>query len=318
MPTKLACPYALGSIFNIEISPPQAAPFIAKAKVVHVYSPFTMSSVMRIALTSQSTDMMLPGEAVLKVYDRRFADGIRKEYDIDLPTHEGEARYAGYLQSGNAAHTKDQIDEAAYQLPDDAPELIELGEHMVSILSRSLFESEKAVYSVLSSMQGKYIPTFYGTTRLLGEPLFSFDTDVPGILVEFIPGTNLSHIDPTRIDLHAVCSTAVDIVNCYSDLNVLNRDMRLENFIVKPSGSGVMMIDFGHCRIRREDENDQAWGEAKCIEDEEGAIGYVVQNKFGWNYVKSGRYTVYAETAYIKSEWFNPETRKIEFVYIGC
>ncbi|KDN46578.1 hypothetical protein RSAG8_04231, partial [Rhizoctonia solani AG-8 WAC10335] len=290
---RVPCPYVLGATFNLEISPPQGSPFVAEARVVHIYSPFTMSSAMKVALTPQSANMMLPGEAVLKVYDRRFADGIREEYEIDPPTYKGEARYAEYLRSGNVAQTEDQIYEIAEQLPEDDPNHLELAEHLTAILIKPFFESEKTTYSVLSSLQGKYIPKFYGTTRFLDGSSPGLDTSVPGILVEFIPGTNLSRIDPTSIDLHAVCSTAVDIVNLYSDLNVLNRDVRFENFIVKPSGSEIVMIDFGHCRLRRDDEDDQAWKEAKWDEDEEGCVGCVARNKFGWNYVESGRYVVY-------------------------
>ncbi|KDN46577.1 hypothetical protein RSAG8_04230, partial [Rhizoctonia solani AG-8 WAC10335] len=235
----------------------------------------------------------LPEDAPEIVYDRRFADGIREEYEMDPLTYEGEARYVEYLRSGNVLQTKDQICELGNQLPEDAPETVELGEHLVAILIKPIFESEKTTYSVLSSLQGKYIPTFYGTTRFLDGSSPGLDTSVPGILVEFIPGTNLSRIDPTSINLHAVCSTAVDIVNLYSDLNVLNRDVRFENFIVKPSGSEIVMIDFGQCRLRREDEDDQAWKEAKWEVDEEGAVGCVARRKFKWNYVGSGRYIVY-------------------------
>ncbi|CAE6406167.1 unnamed protein product [Rhizoctonia solani] len=92
--TRVPCPYELGATFSLHISPPQGEPFVAEAKGVYVYSPFTMSSVMKVALTSGSTGTTLPGEAVLKVYDRRFADGIREEYELKPPTYEAEAQYA--------------------------------------------------------------------------------------------------------------------------------------------------------------------------------------------------------------------------------
>ncbi|CAE6404614.1 unnamed protein product [Rhizoctonia solani] len=290
--TKFPCPYVLGATFTLEISSPQGASFLAEAKVVHAYAPFTVSPVMRVALSTQSTGTTLPGEAVLKIYDRRFAHEIRDDYDVDPPTYEAEARYADYLHSGNIAQTGDQIDDLAEGLPPDAPERIELGERFIDILMKELFENETTTYSVLSSMQGKYIPAFYGTTRFLGGCSPALDTTIPGILIEYIPGTSLYDIDPTTIDLDTVCSTGVNIVNLYSDLNVLNNDVRLVNFIVKPSGSEIVMIDLANCRLRRDDEDDEAWKAAKWDEDEEGCVGVVTRNKFGWNYVRSGRYQI--------------------------
>ena len=43
----------------------------------------------------------------------------------------------------------------------------------------------------------------------------------------------------------------------------------------------VVMIDFAQCRLRREDEDDELWKQAKWSEDEEGAVGYVLK-KFFW------------------------------------
>ncbi|CAE6479671.1 unnamed protein product [Rhizoctonia solani] len=313
--TRIPCPYALGATFSLQISPPQGEPFVAEAKVVHVYAHFTRSSVMKVALTPESTGTTLPDEAILKVYDRRFANGIRKEYDLEPPTYEAEAQYAEYLRSDNVPQTVAQNYEQADQLPDDAPELVKLAEQLVAVHSKLCFESEKTTYNALSSLQGKHIPMFYGTTRFLDASLPGLDTTVPGVLVEYIPGTSLFQVDPSSIDLDAVCSGAVNIVDQYSDLNVLNRDVRLQIFIVRPSGLEVVMIDFGHCRLRSEDEDDQVWGETKVYQDEEGAVGYVVRNRFGWSYVPSERYVVYADPTGRKIRWFNPKMWKTELIY---
>ncbi|CUA68973.1 Pc15g00190 [Rhizoctonia solani] len=293
---KVSCPYVLGATFSLEITPPQGGSALAEAKVVHIYAPITVSPVVRVALSTQSTGTMLPGEAVLKIYDPRFAHEIRDNYDVDPPTYEAEVRYRDYLRSGNIAQTGDQIDDLAEGLPLDAPERIELGERFIDILMKELFENETNTYRVLSSMQGKYIPTFYGTTRLLDGSPPGIDTTVLSLLIEYIPGTSLYEIDPTIIDLDTVCSTGVDIVNIYSNLNVLNNDVRLVNFIVKPSGSEIVMIDLANCRMRREDEDDETWKAAKWDEDEEGCVGMVARNKFGWNYVRSGRYQILPDT----------------------
>ncbi|KAG8694703.1 hypothetical protein FRC11_002024, partial [Ceratobasidium sp. 423] len=217
-----------------------------------------MSSVMKVSLSPQSADTVVPSEIVLKVYDRWFANDLREEYDIRPTTYEVEALYAQYLASGSVARTEDQVYEQMDAVPEDDPDPLELDEHLAALLIKPFFENEKRTYSVLAGLQGKYIPRFYGTTRFLDGSSSGLDTTVSGILIGFIPGTNLD----------SVCSTAVDIFNKYNDLNVLNSDVRLENFIVKPNGSEIVMIDFGHCRLRREDE--------------EGCIGCVARNKFGW------------------------------------
>ncbi|KAG8700655.1 hypothetical protein FRC11_012760, partial [Ceratobasidium sp. 423] len=121
------------------------------------------------------------------------------------------------------------------------------------------------------------------------------NTTVPGILIEYIPCTNLSKIDPSAANLDGVCTAAVHIVGTYSDLNVLNRDVRLENFIIKPNGSEIVVIDFGYCCSRKEEKGNQARKEAKWSEDKEGAVGYIAKRKYRWNFVPiaSRRYILY-------------------------
>lgn len=81
----------------------------------------------------------------------------------------------------------------------------------------------------------------------------------------------------------------------YTDLDVLNQDVRFENFIVKPDGSGVVMIDLAQSRLRGEDENFATWKKAKWGVDEEGAIGMVAHGKWGWNFQHSLKWVVPAD-----------------------
>ncbi|CAE7181141.1 unnamed protein product, partial [Rhizoctonia solani] len=161
--TIVPCPYVLGATFKLEISPPHGDPLIVEAKVTEVFSPFTMSSAMKVALTPQSDSMALPNEAVLKVYDRRFADGMRELHRLKPPTSEAEAQYARYLASDNVAETEDQVHRLMDQTPEGDPGLLDLGEHFAAFVVKEFFESETTVYPILSDLQGKYIPTFYGT-----------------------------------------------------------------------------------------------------------------------------------------------------------
>ncbi|KAJ3849375.1 hypothetical protein EV368DRAFT_67499 [Lentinula lateritia] len=76
------------------------------------------------------------------------------------------------------------------------------------------------------------------------------------------------------------------------EIEVLNKDMRLENFIV-PSNPGfgspdrcrdTVIIDFAQARSRWEDEDDGQWKRVKWSTDEKGAIRYVLQKQCGWAY----------------------------------
>lgn len=74
---------------------------------------------------------------------------------------------------------------------------------------------------------------------------------------------------------------AIKTVHVIDSKDILNDDVRLENFMVVPKPDKtyqVFMIDLGQCRTRRADEKDSRWKRAKGMVDEEGAVGTVMQN----------------------------------------
>ncbi|KAG9079392.1 hypothetical protein FS749_008558 [Ceratobasidium sp. UAMH 11750] len=114
------------------------------------------------------------------------------------------------------------------------------------------FEDECAAYKRLKPLQGHDIPIFYGA-------------------VEFIDGVGLDQVDPTAVNLEVLIQNAVRIVDAYSQLGVINKDVRLGNFIVKPDGQ-VVMIDFAQSELRDEYECENAWRIGKNNADEENRI----------------------------------------------
>jgi hypothetical protein len=87
------------------------------------------------------------------------------------------------------------------------------------------------------------------------------------------------------------------------DYNILNRDVRPENFMVTSTADQfqVFMIDFALCRFRGEDESDLAWGRAKHTKDEEGAVGLTMRKVLGRHGFELGyeselRYAEWADT----------------------
>ncbi|KAG9090708.1 hypothetical protein FS749_000346 [Ceratobasidium sp. UAMH 11750] len=305
MPEELVqCPYVPGAEFCLEITSPTGATYEAQVTVIDTYSPFTMSAVMRVSLdsitlpraSSRAHPPDLPSEMILKVYDRRFAYSFRKHHCAKPATYESEASYHQYAASGKAPQGESAINAELstyfYRKLDDPPELVE---HLLATKIGPLFDSECAIYRHLSDLQGRYIPVFYGTTHFIGGlPIPGLDRQVRGILLEVVPGISLDTIQPQLVNLDALISGALRIVDICGDLGVLNRDVRLGNFIVKPDGS-VVMIDFAHARLRKPEEDDIAWKSAKWGQDEEGCIGYIAQRWYQWPYVPTRKYAVKAE-----------------------
>ncbi|KAG9096122.1 hypothetical protein FRC07_010980 [Ceratobasidium sp. 392] len=257
--TLMPCPYIVGATFLLRVSPPAGSPFRAHITVQHAYTPFTISPVMRVSLDSvddAQVPLDLPSEMVLKVYNRRFSPTLRKQHRAKPATYESEEIYLQHLTSGEAPEWEaigDAIKATGKRLRDCPAELLE---HYMMFRMEPYFEDECAAYQRLAGLQGRDIPIFYGTTQFLdGLPIPDLDPPVPGILLEVIPGTPLDAVDPTSVDIDALIRNAMRIVDSYSEIGVLNEDVRLGNFIVKPNES-VVMIDFAHSWLR-EDENDQ-------------------------------------------------------------
>lgn len=61
---------------------------------------------------------------------------------------------------------------------------------------------------------------------------------------------------------------------------MLNQDVNVRHFIVQKGPTGTFklsMINFAICLFRREYKDEHDWREWKSHQDEEGAVGYVMQ-----------------------------------------
>lgn len=75
----------------------------------------------------------------------------------------------------------------------------------------------------------------------------------------------------------------------------MNKDVKTKNIIMRKEPEGkfkVVMIDFALCHFRREYKSEEDWREFKAYEDEEGAVGYVMQRYLqgGFVYHRSALY----------------------------
>ncbi|KIK55534.1 hypothetical protein GYMLUDRAFT_47757 [Collybiopsis luxurians FD-317 M1] len=311
----MRCPYYTGAEYHLQITPgagfPAPAIINVKVRVLEVFEPITISPVLKVALATEPLSTDLPPVLVLKVYDRRYAKDLRAFYDIPDPSAETEEAFRTWASSGpGSQRTLDEWERKrrADDELDIEPSTEETEAYLAALLA-SYHENEVHIYERMVSMQGNEIPRFFGRTRFIIETDKAqsdeiTDAEVPGILVEYVEGTRLDNLSIDALS-PALCQKCVDIVLAFGDRGVLNRDVRLENFIVpsspevSTSGSeirrDVVMIDFAQARLRGEDEDDERWKGEKWSTDEEGAIGYVLQKKCGWDYKPTFRYLVPAE-----------------------
>ena len=139
---------------------------------------------------------------------------------------------------------------------------------------------------------------------------------VSGFLLEYVLGVTLRQLVATwkardsllpNSILASLCEEAVRVVDCVSDFYVLNEDVRIDNFLIREPFVGssldmivedaVVVIDFGQCQLRREDESEGDWVKAKWSQDKTGAVGFValglIREFVGgdvWSYERSLRY----------------------------
>ncbi|KAF5547425.1 hypothetical protein FNAPI_8536 [Fusarium napiforme] len=245
------------------------------------------------------------------MFDRRFAEQIRQDNGVDTWSADIEQEFLTALTSGTAEEFLHKL-HTAPNFQRDTEDDWDAAETKVYLAAelRKCFTSEVATYTRLKEYQGKIIPRFLASVVL----------DVPssnvalttqqqelykqqGILLQYLPGFSLSTItdNAPQSSWQAIVDQAIQIVHVLGDHGILNADVRPDNFIVVPKDDTyqVFMIDFGQCRVRREDESDKDWGRAKWRQDEEGAVGYVMKSRlkrvgFELKFEPSWRYLAWA------------------------
>ncbi|KAI9690112.1 MAG: hypothetical protein M1822_009073 [Bathelium mastoideum] len=152
-------------------------------------------------------------------------------------------------------------------------------------------------------MEGLTIPRLSAVVRLGSSSACAPSThtplnvylDCPGILLEYIEGFPLTDIalHAPREDWQQICEDAIQIINRIGDRHIRNEDVKTRSFIVRKDPQSekfrVCMVDFGSCVLRKPDESDDEWREWKAMQDEEGAIGLVMQRQLdgGFKYTRS-------------------------------
>jgi serine/threonine protein kinase len=277
--------------------------------LIRAYRPFTVSPVFKVRLDRGLSRDSGKLEGVLKLYDRRCMANFREMYDEGHP-HDGqkEKEYEEYLDHLRQGFIK----PVNFDDPDIYPDDLSPGgfEAYLESVCHQLFNAEKRTFLHLADLQGTKIPRLL---CIVGYRVFRQDKStyvVPGLLMEYIPSITLLTLfnswkhenPPVPISVvPSLCNEAISLVNLLSDRSILNSDVRLENFLVRTQGGDnghpVVIIDFACCRLRRSDEMDEQWMQAKWSQDEEGAVGFplekLVKTKLGvnvWKYRRSLRF----------------------------
>ncbi|RMD39894.1 hypothetical protein DV735_g5242, partial [Chaetothyriales sp. CBS 134920] len=261
--------------------------------------------------------------AFLKLFDRRFSDQLRQDNGIDPWTKDMEQAYIRFVKSGSIHqflhelhYTKD-FQENTEEDWDDAQNEAFLADELLG-----LYKTEIATYNALRHHQGHLIPRLLAAVDFdLTPPNNDLDASgrgnfepfqIKGILLQYINGFNLWNM-PHHVPQSSwqdIVDQAVSIVRVLGDHNILNKDVRPENFIVFTAADGheqqqqyhVFMVDFALCRFRGKDESDLDWGRAKHTKDEEGAVALRLKKKlfedygFQLRYEDSLRYIQWADT----------------------
>ena len=188
-----------------------------------------------------------------------------------------------------------------------------------------IYKTEAEVYDRLQDLQGTHIPSllahvevldYYASQHVfLPTPTTSDLFSTPDLLLQHIPNavplkslyTTLTPPSVPRVAWQYTVEEAVDIINPIMQHGIRNNDIHPRNALVFHSGFHnkykVVMIDFGGCDLRTT-ESEREWREAEAYEDQEGAIGRLMEclltRHCGGGYV-------YQATAF---------TKQLEYVYL--
>ncbi|RJE26951.1 hypothetical protein PHISCL_00758 [Aspergillus sclerotialis] len=197
----------------------------------------------------------LSGHFILKLYDRRFAPGLRKHAKTSPWDPDIENAYHNFVIND---------EDLRYDYLDEWNEAQR--EAYLQHYCRLFDETETEVYRRLKSVQGVDIPRLYARVwvpSLSGRMEAAVDEEFlrcPGILIEYIDGFALSdlgdHAD--RSTWQVICDEAIRIVNYIGDYDIRNPDVKPRNCIVRKyeDSQGIthfkpVMIDFARCVLRK-------------------------------------------------------------------
>ena len=249
-------------------------------EILRSIQPSTLSCVMEVEVQAGSTKHAK--HSILKLYDWRYATQLRQDYGVGQWSSYREDTYGTFVEEGGAAKfisalEHDSIDDQIWDTARDETFLFDY--------FRNLHGCEVEAYSRLKDLQGKSVPRFLANVRLNILPTQNDFFEVRGILLELITGYSLDDLmkyaHPSS--WQRICDETIRTINLVSDHGILNEDVKPRNVLIRtydnPSEHEVVIVDFAQCRFREMGQSEAAWKHEKWRQDEEGAIGYVMERK---------------------------------------
>lgn len=259
----------------------------------------------------------------LKIFDRRFTARVQVESGARPWTMETERKYQQLILDTTPEH--DPSGDALLRTlhfgnkqgdKENSGWTEEAGkEASLAFSMREYFRNELEAYGWFGNLLGKCFPLVHSTVRIAGtkvvDGLAGDDryTYHPGFMMQHIDGFNLTDIvdHAPREAWQGICDAAVGIVEKYFH-DMINEDISHRNFIVrkrakeetelqskseKPNvGTGekasgdyeVFMVDFVLSKVK-DNSGILFWDEEKARYDEEGAVGYDMEEYLAGGYV---------------------------------
>ncbi|KAJ9491106.1 hypothetical protein VN97_g2159 [Penicillium thymicola] len=285
------CPYVVGNTIKLHLKTKDNE-VLTDARIIKLFEPFTLSSVMVVRISC--SDLTLEGDMVLKLFDRRFATQLRKDEKLRPWTSDIESNYHQFVLDGGASQFITELNnngDIAQQGEtwNSSQDEAYLHDHL-----SDLYEIEVRVYDTLRDMQVNDILQLLAFATIPGCSLAEMQP--ASQYIEGFPLTDIADHTP-RECWQSICEEAIEILHRMGDHGILNEDVKTRSFIVKKdtraeSGYKVVMIDFALCNFRKDYADNVDWSEAKAIQDEEGAVGLIMQDRLegGFVYRRSNRY----------------------------
>ncbi|KAF0636544.1 hypothetical protein FPSE5266_08061 [Fusarium pseudograminearum] len=252
-------------------------------RIIRQQLPYTLSSGSVVEEVSDLLDKTEGNIYFLKMFDRRSAEQLREDSWVEPWSEDLENNFTEGIKSGKVEKLLENlrtIPNYKRETEDDWDAAEEEADVVHQL--QNLYKDEVATYLRLASYQGICIPRLLGTVTFDMSPPNVALTEQQrelyqqkGIILEYLRGFTLRDMihRAAAVAWQDIFDQAIKIVDILGDHNILNKDVRLENFMVvpRPNKYQVFMIDFGLCRFRGDDESDEEWGRDKWMEDEDGA-----------------------------------------------
>ncbi|OBS18848.1 hypothetical protein FPOA_10575 [Fusarium poae] len=255
-----------------------------QVKIKRQQLPYTFSSGAVVEEVSDFLDKSEGNQFFLKMCDRRAAEELRDEYGVPPWSDDIENVYVNGVQSGAVEAVHKGLRDVPDFLDDNGSDWDEgEDEAFLDDWQRKLYEAEVETYDRLKEYQGQYYPRLLATVKLDISPpnaILSAEQrelhQQKGFLLQYLHGFTLRDMiaKAPAAAWQDIVDQGIKTVDILGDHDIVNKDVRLDNFIIVPRihTYQVFMIDFGLCRFRRPDESDAEWGRVKCNEDEEGFL----------------------------------------------